>query len=498
MACTYLELANERLNAEDKIVVFVSPSRSVESVLAERPLISLKSKPRIGVARNLTYCLLAFIHKNVKAAINDSLTTVARLLELYESPIPVDWRVEQRRDEAARDWNRCENLFLISDSSVNQLSTATRDIDADFLDLLKQLQAAAEHKDGISQEIEAKFAKLHSETTELNKLIPSNRTFEAFRQITVQARSRGVRVLFPGLQDELPLPVVFVDPNVKRLAQNFQELKKENYSDDSVMALRTHILEAASQTESSPETHLLAGYILALERRYEAALTELSAGREKTKDKDEEHRELLFVSAAIHRKLYHAKEASELLEQALRVDPKDPRLNVEYAKALWLQSRDQPDVRAADECLSSALEHLKVASGAAKPALDKGLRAQIENVTAFVHTERAIKMPDRRTESLREAHNHIKQLEHLLLENEWIGRFFDTRGYWRYARAESPETNPQERKSLLEAADQDMKRALELEEVGSPQGVRREHQALVIEALKRLHKQVERAEVQLS
>jgi tetratricopeptide (TPR) repeat protein len=492
IACTYLEIANERLNAEQKIVVFVSPSRSVESVLAERLLISPRSRPKIGVARNLTYCLLAFIHKNDKTAITDSLTTVTRLLELYESPIPVDWRVEQRRDEAARDWNRCENLFLISDSSVTQLVTAKPgDIDADFLDLLKQLHTAAEHKDGISQEIEAKFAKLHSETTELNKLIPSNRTFETFRHITVQARSRGVRVLFPGLQDELPLPLVFVDANVKRLAQNFQELKNHNYSEDSVMALRTHILEAASQTESSPETHLLAGYVLALERRYEAALVELSAGREKARDKDEELRELLFVSAAIHRKLYHAKEASELLEEALRVDPKDPRLNVEYAKALWLQWRDQDDVQAADKCLNNALKHLEVASSAPRPTLDKWLRAQIENVSAFIHTERAIRMPNRKAESLRAAHNHIKQLEHVLPENEWIGRFFDTRGYWCYAKAEAPETDVQERKRLLEVAARDMKRALGFEEVGSDHGVRREHQAQVMEALKKLYSQVE-------
>jgi hypothetical protein len=499
MACTYVETANRILNPKKQIVVFVAPSRSVETCLRECKMICADDA-NPGVVRDLTYCLLSLIQKNDKARISGNLQMVKRLLEVYESVIPVEWR--SKGEHAAREWNRCENLLLLTDSSMTVVfpEEGMSNSDRIFLDLLYRLQQVAGNKEIITQQIEETLSGLHRETIELNMLVPTSHTIETLRNIKVNSKGRGVQLVFPALLGELPFPISFTDRNVRALARNVGELKEDS-SPGSVMSLRTLVLEAANKPDAAPEHHLLAGYILALEGRYETALADLEAGL--INASGAERLELLFLTAAIHRKLYHAKEACEALEEALAIDKDDLRLNIEYAKALWLKWREQADRHANIQYLDSALKHLSRASknvttdvNKVKQArienvsayVHKVLLAQIENVSAYIYTEQAMNSALRRADNFKQAEAHIDTLGKLLPEEDWIGRFFDTRGYLRYAKANSlgPASWP-EKKALLESAARDVAKSLEIDEAAGPDlEVRREHQCEINQALSEL------------
>src|SRR5215469_4996980 len=190
MACTYVEVANQQLNPFQKVVLFVSPSSSVDRTLKERsierPLISLQRHPYVQVVRDLTYCLLASIHRSGrfydKNLIDENLGIVNGLLRIYESPIPTDWRDDARA--AARDWGRCENLFLMSESTATEFDQPEHAVgrDAQFLDILAKLHAAVtEDKPGITHELEQRLSQLRDETVELSKSIPAVGTVDAFK-----------------------------------------------------------------------------------------------------------------------------------------------------------------------------------------------------------------------------------------------------------------------------------------------------------------------------
>jgi hypothetical protein len=497
MACTYVETANQMLNPQKQIVVFAAPSRSVEAVLRGCKMISVEES-NLEVVRNLTYCLLAFMQKDDKPTINTSLQVVKRLLEIYESPIPVAWR--KTGDEAALDWTRCENLLLIRDSSMTDVPGKEHLTGRDqiFLELLSQLHQAAEDQEKIQKQLDQTLWDLHQKTRELTKNVYTDSTVKTLRRVKFERKGRRGRLVLPALEGELPFQISFIDPDVKKLAKNVGDLK-ESSPDKKVLDLRAQALEVASNADATPEHHLLAGYILALEQRYETALTELKTGLATTNDAG--RLEFLFMAAAIHRKLYHAQRACDLLEQGLAINKEDRRLNVEYAKALWLKWRDQADRQKNLHYLDKALEHLDRASRSIKTALkklklanpgdistfvEKVLRAQIENVSAYIYTEQALNSHSRMAANLVQAEAHLETLSYLLSpEKEWIGRFFDTRGYFRYAKAKSLSPDRKHEKgALLESAAQDVAHSLIKDEAAGPDlEVRREHQREINQAL---------------
>jgi len=219
MACTYLEIANARLNPKKKAVVFVSSSANVSAALSDSLFISAGSHLQLPVVRDLTYCMLASLHKLDKAtldkaAVKDNLTMVGRLLELYDSPVKVEGDLERRREGAAQDWRRCQNLLMASEAGMTNMETdkqmGTRD--QYFMDVLHELQTAVNSGQGSVQlEIEEKLVALQQEVGELNKLIPAisvDKAKSMYESIKVSriipSKKRSFRIVFPGFSDELP------------------------------------------------------------------------------------------------------------------------------------------------------------------------------------------------------------------------------------------------------------------------------------------------------
>src|SRR5437899_6857791 len=266
MACTYVETVNQILNPRKQIVVFVAPSRSVDEVLRESKMINVEDdNPSLEVVRDLTYCLLWFIQKNNKDTINhqngldamkgtivEHLNKVKSLLEMFGSFIPVKWRDSETRKEAARDWDRCENLLLIKDSSMTK-GTRTEGLsgrDRTFLKILNQVYEYAGDWKKIQEEVEQTLSDLHQKTLELNKNVPANDTIYTLRRIKLEKHGRSIRLVFPALEGELPFPISFLDPKARKLASKVGELR-ENSSEESVLEVRRLALDEATKTDAT-------------------------------------------------------------------------------------------------------------------------------------------------------------------------------------------------------------------------------------------------------
>ncbi len=503
MACWYIEWANQQLNASRKIVVFVAPSSSVSTTLAGRPLITLDAGRKMPATRDLTYCQLASTLKYDCKLIDESLETVNGLIHLYDSPIPFEWFVD-KREKAAEDWKRCENLSLMTTSAEAQLEKQEQSFKTErelmFLDVLDQMYSALkDNSEEYANRLSGDLNALQAEVTQLIQDLPGPRPGtrpaldagaknELLQVIRVKDElPKGLRVVLPGLRDELPTQLFFSDSTMISLAKLFQQFKEQGYSDDGMASLRNLILDARSDPGACSDHHLLAGYVLAVEGKYDEALSELDAGWARAGKS--ETIELSLACAMVHRRLRHGATACELLKHALTLDPDDPRLLLEMAKNLWLKwsSADNPNPEPED--LLTALSHLDEIRAMSGYRSSKNLCAQTENVSTVICTELAILNGENNHRFFDQAQECMKQMEEALAVEKWPGRFFDTRGYLSYARAKYLEIDPIKRRRLLESADADFAKAISLEkpdteaETGKEPGIRQKHKDLNDQAL---------------
>jgi len=488
LACTYVQEANRKLNSAKKLVVFVSPSSNVETVLRQQNLILLPSGSKT-VVRILTYCLLAFAHRNDdgkgdrndKALIKTSLETVENLVKIYKLPIPESQR--EVAAEVAVEWQKCENWLLMRDLPMSEDlggKGAVRE-DEHFLAVLEQLyRAVDEDKHNIVDKVSNELTKLQDTTENLTELI----RVDLDRHAALSIKDEGRQIFLEGLQDELPIPLSFSGMDVAYLARSLARLKNTGYSEESVKAFRKNILDKAKGVDATFEHHLLAGYLLAVEGAYDAALAELSVGR--TAASVEARKECLFLSAVIQRKNYNKNEAIDFLEKALEIDGEDPRLNIEYAKALWMRWRENSGRQTANRDLDDALNRLKIAEKTTEGRVARELWPQIANVSAFILAERVINGGGDSDTDLISADAHIEHLRKLRGERGWVGRFFDTVGWVNYAKALTAVEVP-EKKRLLELARREVEKGLTSEgNVETDVTVRREHLKLINRALSSL------------
>jgi tetratricopeptide (TPR) repeat protein len=493
LACTYIEQANARMNKDRKVVLFISPSASVSKALSDSSLLSGGIGSELPVVRDLTYCMMAAAHKGSfeeqDAKIKENLGIVGRLLEVYESTIPVSWQARQKREQAALDWKRCENFFLASKTLIADTvaRTARNDRESRFLRVIAELHSTDSNgRKRLLQELENDREKLNEDITELNKLIPAldaDSTYHKYRLIHQETVAQGLRVKFPGLPDEAPFKLTFHERRAMGAAEYLRRLS-EKVSQDAMLALRPDILDIASQPDATPEDHLLAGYLLAMEGRYEMALGELNAGLAKAGNQPVS--EIRFVTSIVLRKLNRSREAVELLEKALTSTSADFRLYLEMANALWLNWHERPNAMHVHPELNEAIKRLQEAERAVSAhgifgQADVPARALIANMTVFVRTERALALKGKlQISDLEKAGLHVDTMFKALPQELWMSRFFDTFGYWQYAKAKTLPMSAADKKQLLESAASYVNKALATEEdFASGIRIRQEHKELI-------------------
>ena len=466
MACAYVQWANARCNPNGEVVVLITPSIHVASVLAKEPLIDDGSGLKVVAVRSLNYFLMELVNDRDDLRIDRALAIIRDLLDVYSVVDQVESSTIELTNslmaKAEGIWTTVENLFLLREGlpvGMMPLRSVEDARDAEFLNLIERMYAAGMlESEAIGRQIDTLLAVLHNKALELDKWLPTRRATEALEQISIR-KLRGVSyMLLPGLPGEMPMTLRFQDPSTVLLADRLKDAFAAGDA-RALLRFRRSVLEMAEAPNSAAELCLLAGYLLAAEAKWEVALSELSRGLGKAGGVTKS--EIVLLASVIHRKLYHPEDAIQLLERLLADDPKDPYANVEYANALWMRWRQTKD----PATLESALMHLGVASNQGqRTARDtKPFRAQVENLWAFLLTERALNGMPGALRDLAEAEVRINRIITTLLKDKWIGRLHDTYGWFLYAKARIKEENLEEQLRLLGKARRRVNRALGLE-----------------------------------
>jgi hypothetical protein len=468
MACAYVEKANKLLNPNKRIIVFVAPSAHVSRALRGKPMIELESERRLDVTRDLTYFLLLLVHDFNSRHVANTLNTVNELLDVYQGSFRVGssfvGQTEKLVERMEFDWRQCENLFLMTEVVLGNhadVGPPPSQRDAAFLSLLQKIHTAAgSESDRIKNEVKTLLRNIKDETDELDKAMPASPTIESLGEIKLHPLSTKTAIVFPAFNDETPTVISLGESGMRDLAKRLSAFS-EGKSSAQFEQLRQSVLELASGIHATPEQHLLAGYILALEAKYQAALDQLNAGLRRANG--EERAELLYLSAVLWRKVHHPVEAGRDITEALARRPDEPRYLIEAATITWMQAYYE-----AQGGLIDFVSKLNVAINLARSALDKHksgdremsvLEIQIENVLAFLLTERALLQPRTIAEDLREAGTLVGKMERMLPEKRWTSRLYDTRAWWNYACALGIGTS-HEKEERLKSALADIVQAL--------------------------------------
>jgi hypothetical protein len=241
----------------------------------------------------------------------------------------------------------------------------------------------------------------------------------------------------------------------------------------------------ANHPDARPEHCLLSAYVLGMEAKFDAALNELARGIT-LKPGATDNRELYYLGALFHRKLYSADQARLWIERALALDDGDPRYLLEHSRTLWMinQFATAGGARAArmDE-LETAISDVQRA-GVSKhlEGLGREFKAQLHNALAFFNIERGL--ITRNWEDIRTAEKHLARMAELVTEHKWTSKFDDTAAWVNYARAQYA-ASPQIKLDVLNVALIWIKRAIEKEKmVGGRQRLLMLHEDRIQEAMR--------------
>jgi hypothetical protein len=473
LACAYVELANQRLNPNGHIVVFVSPSGHVRATIGRQDLIRVRLGPELPAVRDLNYFFLGFALKYDLNKVRESLHLTNELLRLYDdSGSQSDSLGERGRQiliDSASQWNRAENHFLLSDSALlkdlSSVPPRQQSIEESFLVLLhKMSEAAIAETAGLEREAEELLSGLRNDIIALDRSAPATRITQILGNLRVHRLAKGIRITFPPLPDELGTTIEFYDHAVALLAKRLHGLTVRK-SKQIALTLRAQIMDLASGENAEPEHTLLAAYVLAMESKLDAALTELNKWTSTSQDVDV--KELFYLAAVIQRKLSQPLDAKRLIHRALKEDEEEPRFNLECGRIYWqlsLQARGQEYTALDEESLHKAMLYFRRAAEArSKRPYRAEFWAQIENALAYLRCEMALLKGSPPAQDLGLAEDHLSKLRETISEDKWIGRFYDTSAWVSYAKATLSVGLPEaERVAILEKAAAEINKAIKL------------------------------------
>ena len=470
LACSYLEKANDLVNKDGRFVLFVAPSLNVRSLLQAATFVSMPNMEPFTCVRDLDYFLLAVSHKDDLSAVRESARSVGSLLATLEANKDDEAGAKggmRLAEDAEEHWRSAENYLLMGSTKLlDELMAAPTDAtpDEEFLSLLRELYAAAQ---STGEQIERAGLQiidaLRTEIFNISKWVPVQALGASFLPLAINMRAEGARVEFPGLQDEAPVILRFLDPVVLTLATRLVDVA-ENVSRDALLKLRQMVLGAAEERDAHGEHFLLAGYMLAVEGKPDAALRELARGIDVAAAV--ERSELFYLMGMIRRRLFEPDRAIDALSVALNARPTDERYLLESAKAYWLKSYfDRPrDPSASQRWLAQAYDLIERAVDSGRiSSHDPFFIAQLHNVRAFVSCERALYGVADPAKELQRAELSLAKIVELVPESKWIGRFYDTRAWLSFVGVATTTMAFAERRATLAKALADVETALRLE-----------------------------------
>jgi hypothetical protein len=465
LACAYLEKANQRPGTQ-QLTVFVSQSKNVITPLRDYPYFTspINGLP-FKIVRDLDYFWVRSVHRDrdlsrIRQDVRLS-NTVARSYELLAaSQESADDQTRQVIHKSESLWGEAENLLLLSNMSIDDLPDSRERANDEFVSWLMNLYGS-EEKPGLKAKAMDLLAKIAKDLLQIGRKWPAGPHFHELQIHVTQDIDRAL-VRLAVLPDELPITFELVGEDPITLAGKFEAAL---FPSDK-LEIRENILDVALRGNSCG-FNVLSACMFAADERYDAAARELDSGLKIANCM--EKKELWFLSALFHRKMFLAKPALDAISEALEYDPDDPRFHLECGKIHWLkwyQQREESTTTRvdSDDDLATAIHHLEDALIKVDNAHStKDLRIQCEHTLAFVYCEKSLLKEQAVDEHDREiAEAHFAKVVELLPMEEWPGRFRDSWAWLLYARALSLGTeNVDEKRMWLTEAQKSANRALE-------------------------------------
>ena len=389
--------------------------------------------------------------KSIKPAVNPKVVIPRRL----------------RRAAKALAGHYWENLYLCEKLGPSASAGTTREHTRHeqnkyFLDLIRKMIVAIEGDWGaLQEEVGGLFERLKTDSEVLKKWVDPLVDHKLLSTYQLEKVSRSsVLVRLPGLPGEMPVRIEFSDTDIVKLAKKLDRMIKDT---DLVTlgSLREDLMEISMTPRASSEWLLLAGYILAMEKKWDLATTELEGGL--AKGSGEIDREIDYLLGVIYRKQADWEQAAAHLRRAFDGREYDPRYKLEYSNVLWQATFDlekRQEVSERRGRLKEALRYAKEAwSGCEAETLEPEFRSEILNMWIFLESEIGIRDLGELKPHLERANVKLSELEALLAEKSWAKKFFDTRGWLRVGQSRLP-ADPEEQERLLRDSIKDFDEAL--------------------------------------
>lgn len=476
LACSYVEYLNSRLNSRRECLVLIAHSIYAQRAMDKADAIELGGDiGKLPYIRDMDYFLTYLTHS--EASSDEVPRGIAKSMEVLTNfkQIQDQDRISVEASAILAHAERLISALKLRINSKENLDVALGQKGKHLLDHARNIQL-------VSSTIEDRLARfvlrvladdkrvveeIRTETDRVREEIAesSRALYELFRvgylstseleTISRYSKSQTPhQVLLRGFGGEPPVRLSFKHPDVREFARLFDRVGDVEGARD----LKQKLIEIASEPSPDlPEIHLLLAYVMCSLGDWEIALAELDRGLSMLQAVDGERREFLFLRCLVLRRLSRLEDALASCLEGLCKWPNAAVFNREMAVIIW-QSLGKEEEKKRISLKLGQIASLDVAISYALQALkdrrtDPFLRAQVLNTLAYLHAERGRRIDIARAEK------YLKGLSEAISEKDWVGRFYDTRGFIYLVLAKTKAARA-DRNLLLQQAVRDFQMAL--------------------------------------
>jgi hypothetical protein len=471
VACAYVESYNTHLKNEGKYLVLITHSKSVDQAIGQSKSITIEGV-KLPYIRNLDYFLTLLIYRGSED--KDQIKKLIGELKQVRNSIE---KIKDEIDAVKEASKWIYELKTKIEQKINlELALAKPDVEAEKLAMARLLIDIFNKNEGVIENIRKKTVSILHEISDSNRRLDTVASImnpEITRSIQRHSEVSTQHLQLSYIPTEPPVCLTASYPMVRKLSNLQQQQKLDD------VALKKTFVDLVTEAEEA-ETCLLQAYVACLESDLPKARTHLDRGLGLANLPAEEKRDLLLFKCHLLRRTAPCQDTFDECFEGWSAWDDDPGFNRLMALVIWqalqqaLQNKDTNDLGHIEDILRNDQKYVKVMLRnntvvdidlAIKHALraersqdmHNTLKGQVFNTLAYLYAEKAIQQND--PHYLRLAHEYTSKLRAVIREEDWIGRFYDTRGYVCLFMAKAEQDTAKKQQLLLEAVS-DFKKAL--------------------------------------
>jgi hypothetical protein len=468
LACAYVESLNAHLKRKKEYLVLISHTKSVSQDFGQSETVIEGIK--IRYVRDLDYFLTYLIYRSPEdeGHIVNLIGEVKQLHNRMISKEEIDAVKEASEwvSELKKKIEQKRNLeFTLAQPALEAKELKSARLLIDILNNNKSIiENMRKRTISILHDINDRSRRLYLLASFMNDEV--RRVIQRHSEISAQYQY----VQLSYIPSEPPLHLNASYPMVRKLTN----LQQQQVWDD--VALKKAFVSLATEAGEDTETYLLLAYIACLDSDWDRACTNLDQGLHLANLRPEERRDLLLFKCHILRRTVSCKDAFKECYKGWSEWDDDPGFNRLMAVIIWQALRNADDLSYVNVILQNDQKYMNIMlrnstsidiNLAIKHALraeqckgmDNTLKGQIFNTLAYLYTDESIKqgLPS----YLELARAYISKLRAVISEEDWIGRFYHTRGLVSLVMAGAEQQDAAKKEQLLLEAIRDFKKTKE-------------------------------------